>query len=56
MSFLGLFLECDYSHYVVCRVPLRRLRLYIGGKYKRGICNFKIYFGELTLFNGMVRR
>ncbi len=52
MSFLGLFLECDYSYYVVfVDASMREIDICLYGKFKREVSDYKIYFGQLTLFN-----
>ena len=50
MSFLGLFLECDYSYYVFFvenRYAEIDIRLY--GKYKKDVSDFKIYFRRINI-------
>lgn len=52
MSFLGLFLECDYSHYVFfADTATRKIDIHLYGKFKGEVSDYKIYFGQLTLFN-----
>ncbi len=49
MSFLGLFLECDYSYYVVfVDASMREIDICLYGKFKREVSDYKIYFGRLT--------
>ena len=52
MSFLGLFLECDYSHYVFfADTATRKIDIHLYGKFKREVSDYKIYLEWLTQFN-----
>ena len=49
MSFLGLFLECDYSHYVFfADTATRKIDIHLYGKFKREVSDYKIYFGAVN--------
>lgn len=49
MSFLGLFLECDYSYYVVfVDTATRKIDIHLYGKFKGEVSDYKIYLGRLT--------
>ena len=52
MSFLGLFLECDYSHYVFfADTATRKIDIHLYGKFKGEVSDYKIYLEWLTQFN-----